>query len=423
MDEIKDKIRGMIFGQCLGNAVGNITTFKTRTDKTPIVFPYGESIRKLAPNDWTDAADHMILIMKLLTEKDRIDVKDVAVKLKEWIKTGIPELSSHAGPRLCGTATPMTTFIYAHPKYDTDPFAASAEMWFRSGKKFASNGSVIRTPVLSVYSDPSDVEEKSSQLSKITNYDPRCIASCVLLNDMLRSLIHEPQRSADIVLVDAVKRARPYIDKEEAPTEYNMRVQPIPRVYWDERFKTREEELAWWVKTGYTQPISALKLDELGKVSHVFKCLGAAIYAMQIIKYSQDNEMRPSFKRSIIKVAAECGDANANCAVAGAILGAYIGYNHLPQSWIQALPHHEWLEHQVDAFLAHLYPEPEHRGPTHGDEEVPGMWISTEEPKNNIDDLIITDIDLTDVAQSIEQLSGDLPKTDEVPTLELQYSL
>ncbi len=349
MTDLKDRIRGMIYGQCLGDAIGLITEFKHKVDKPEIKFPYTESIRNFPPNDWTDDSDHMILVMQSITERGELEVKDIAAKLKNWVSYGFPELGDTAGLGLGGTMS----MVINHQKFLEDPIYAAEEIWYRSGKKLASNGSLMRTSILSAMQDYDTVITMSAKLSCVTHADPRCVAACVLLNHVLYGLLHNPNGHIDGKLIDAVKAARPHISREESPGhDFTMRHQPTPRIYWDERFKTREDELAWWVKTGYTQPVSALGLDELGKIGFVFKCLGAAIYAMQVIKYAQNYNMTPSFRRTIIKIAAECGDADTNCAVAGAVMGAYLGYRRLPQNWIRALPHREWLDKQIDAFFA-----------------------------------------------------------------------
>ena len=42
------------------------------------------------------------------------------------------------------------------------------------------------------------------------------------------------------------------------------------------------------------------------------------------------------------------GDADTNCAVAGSLLGAYLGVEALPAQWIDGLAHRQWLERKVE---------------------------------------------------------------------------
>jgi hypothetical protein len=54
------------------------------------------------------------------------------------------------------------------------------------------------------------------------------------------------------------------------------------------------------------------------------------------------------------------GDADTNCAVAGSLLGAYLGVEALPSQWIDGLAHRQWLERKVEGAASLLL------GPTSG---------------------------------------------------------
>jgi ADP-ribosylglycohydrolase len=49
------------------------------------------------------------------------------------------------------------------------------------------------------------------------------------------------------------------------------------------------------------------------------------------------------FEELIVNFIMEGGDADTNAAVAGAVLGTYIGYANLPSHWTLGLEHKEWL--------------------------------------------------------------------------------
>lgn len=42
------------------------------------------------------------------------------------------------------------------------------------------------------------------------------------------------------------------------------------------------------------------------------------------------------------------GDADANAAVAGALLGCKLGIQAIPRSWIEQLSHRTWLDDMLD---------------------------------------------------------------------------
>ena len=380
-DNIVNRIKGMIYGHCLGDAVGLITEFKIKADKPIIKFPYTEPIDNYQVCDWSDDTDHLILVMQTLIDTADIDCQNInnilntfAVRLKHWAEKGFPELGDTKGLGIGGT----TSVILKHEKYSTNPVEAATDIWCKSGKRLAPNGSLMRTSILSALDKPTLVEKFSFHLSLITHVDPRCISSCVFLNSCLYSLIHE-NAPIDIIVARAATASKKYIDIDIAgvgamaaspPTTPTISTaapplstpsvtstasapsEPDYRTISGGSFKSRNDEMAWWVKTGYTKTINELKLDEPGKIGYVFKCLGSVAYSLQVLKYAQTNNQLPSFKKIIIKIAEECGDADTNCAVAGAVIGAYIGYDRLPRDWLEALPHKKWLDSYIDKFIS-----------------------------------------------------------------------
>ena len=55
------------------------------------------------------------------------------------------------------------------------------------------------------------------------------------------------------------------------------------------------------------------------------------------------------FKEAIHSLTMAAGDADTNCAVAGALLGCAFGRKALPEDWLQRLPHLGWLEEQAQS--------------------------------------------------------------------------
>ena len=62
------------------------------------------------------------------------------------------------------------------------------------------------------------------------------------------------------------------------------------------------------------------------------------------------------FKMAIQAVSMEAGDADSNAAVAGALLGARLGYQNLPQDWLKELPAAQvsWFSQKIAACLVML---------------------------------------------------------------------
>ena len=92
------------------------------------------------------------------------------------------------------------------------------------------------------------------------------------------------------------------------------------------------------------EDLEELQLDEKQSIGFTFKAMGAAICCYR----SVDN-----FKEGIIKLIMEGGDADSNAAVAGALLGAKLGFSNLPRDWIDALVHRSFLDEHL-SFLFDL---------------------------------------------------------------------
>lgn len=350
--KIIDRILGMIYGQCLGDAVGLPYEFKLKRDKHNFDFPYKEPVRGFKPCDWTDDTDHMILCMQSLVDKNlNLDDIDIATRLVNWVRHGFPEVGDCSGLGLGGASA----MVINDPEFTKTPAAVAYNVWTNSGGKLAPNGSLMRTSILSALPDLKTVIGMSSKLSLITHADPRCTASCVMFNAMLHKIING-MTDHDLVLKESCAYARELVKAHaEGHTVEGVRHAPCPQSWLDKRFKTRDDELAWWVQTAYTGSLDDLQLDEMGKIGYVFKCLGCAVYALRVCKYAAGHGVVPSFKKVIMKIAQECGDADTNCAVAGALLGAFVGYSNLPKDWLRALPNKRWLDSYTDKFMTLLF--------------------------------------------------------------------
>ena len=365
IDVIEDRIKGLIYGNCLGDAVGLTTEFKFKSDVNPsdYKFPYSDSIRGYQVCDWTDDSDQMILIMEMLTKFELKITPDLATafakRLYEWVHHGFPELGDKCGMGLGGS----TVAVVNHEKFLEDPFNASYEVWNNSGRKLAPNGSLMRTSILSAMPDLSLVETASVNLGRITHIDPRCVSSCVIFNYILHELIYNPPCDAsdcDAILVSAIKMGQKYIQMNTNPQTKPTETETTPDYYIDSRFKTREEELAWYLKTTWMSQtaINELELDSAktngATIGYVFKTFGCAIYALRVIKVSLKENLIPSFKKIIECIVKEAGDADTNASVVGAMIGSYLGFSKLPADWVESLPNREWLDQKINAFLVEL---------------------------------------------------------------------
>jgi ADP-ribosylglycohydrolase len=80
----------------------------------------------------------------------------------------------------------------------------------------------------------------------------------------------------------------------------------------------------------YAESLEHLKLDEPNRIGYVYKCLGSAIVSLRMAMRAlacRDDPISAEtvFEELIVNLIMEGGDADTNAAVAGAVLGAYLG--------------------------------------------------------------------------------------------------
>lgn len=321
-DNTIDRIKGAIYGHALGDACGIHTEFKFKRDNCVVIFPYEDSVKDFEPCDWTDDTDQLIIAMDNI--KTSVDVTSCAAGLHKWMKEGFSELGDETG-----YTNGAMLQIFTNPNFLTNPWTAADEFWQSSGGLWATNGSINRTTVCGLLPDVGGVTQNAADLCHITHADPRCVAGCTVHSMIIHHLCWLPDTPIDDILSASVITARCLLTTAQ------------------------DEELSNWIRLSYTTNIDNLQLDNT-KIDYVFKTLGCSIYALQVIKRSMLLNQTPSFKKFIYKIAGECGVANTNCAIAGATMGAYLGYSKLPAEWLEALPHKKWLDAKVDDFIKRI---------------------------------------------------------------------
>ncbi|PRP80675.1 hypothetical protein PROFUN_11634 [Planoprotostelium fungivorum] len=373
-DPVYDGILGCIYGQALGDAVGLSCEFLFKKEiehhygKDPIPFPKfvrNRHNQRWAEGDWTDDTDQMILLMDSLVDTlgtvqptdfgiclkmsssmtDRI----TAVKLRSWVQNGFPELGDHAG---MGLGMTVGTVV-SQPTFTTDPHGAALKKWIDMGRDLAPNGSVMRTSIVAChrFEDIDQVAKNSSDMCRVTHADPRCIHNTVAMCHIIATILkkrkdhHEavPFALEDKELNETIEEG---IRKGHEAVEKKGMLQFVLGG-WLTRTSPFDDEMleiidSFMVKDNDVQTLYNLQLDDQKSIGYTLKCFGSGLWALRSTR---------SFKDTIDLLVREGGDADTNGAVAGALLGAKLGYKQLPREWLESLRHKEWLEEKVEKFL------------------------------------------------------------------------
>ena len=312
-----DRIKGAIFGFALGDAVG----FAMKNSKE---YPHSEPIKGYPVGDWTALTDQLIVTFRCF--KNALTVGNIigsdqcksnlAASLLKWSQSGLAECGDSAGHGI----TPSLGLIYNHDEFVSDPIKVAGDICTQSRGTFMGNAGLLRACI--PMSDPQSAIESAVVACAVTHCDVRCISCAVIAAMMIHGVIFTSESAVDVMEFAfgmAEKSSNQLLDP------------PLKNI----------------IVAAAAGKIDELKLTEVGKTDHVYKCLAIMVYAMQVIDVAERNETLPSFSKVIKKIASFGGDCDANCAAAGMIIGAYVGYNNLPLDWVNGLSHAKILHDLV----------------------------------------------------------------------------
>lgn len=307
---IKDKFEGCLYGQAIGDALGLGTEglFKNEVDG---YYPDGltryEQIisdrhrRRWHQGDWTDDTDMMLCIAKALVKHcgkvDEATLRDIAQNFRDWA------LSSE-----CMGIGALVNNVLLIGDYVDKPMEVAKLFWNLSNKKNAPNGGLMRTSVVGLLRD--NVTSAAEQICMLTHYDPRCVGCCVIVSEIIHSLVYQ-----DILMTfDQIKAIA---------AKYDERIIP----FVDLALKSSD--------------IGLLELDEQYSFGYTLKTLAAALWCYF---HSKD------FVDGLYAVVNAGGDADTNAAAACSILGAKYGASSIPVYYKA----HLWKRSEYDEIVKQM---------------------------------------------------------------------
>ncbi len=300
-----DKIKGTIYGQAIGDALGLGTEFMN-DDEMAQKYPngithYGDIFQdrhrsRWKPGAWTDDTDMMLCIADAIIKDKSVNLISIAQNFKDWA-CGIPRgIGRH-------------TFNILHiGDYVEKPFDVSKLIWEMSGKRVASNGGLMRTSVVGLLL--TNVEKNAADICRLTHYDPRCVASCVIVSRLIHSLVYTSSPLTYVQIKDIACR-------------------------YDERIDS-------FIELSKNNDIRTLALQDEDTMGYTLKTLAAGLWA-----YWHAN----TFEEGLLSVVRAGGDADTNAAVACAILGAKFGFNAIPRVYVDGLQNSQKLDSVVHGIM------------------------------------------------------------------------
>ncbi|MBN2323598.1 MAG: ADP-ribosylglycohydrolase family protein [Spirochaetes bacterium] len=307
-DRLLSKVRGALFGVCVGDALGLPVQFLSREEvrKSPVTGMRGYGTFGLPPGTWSDDSSLTLCLAESLCEG--YDLDDIAGRFLRWYKDGywtpsgqafdIGNSTARAMRRLQNGATPRDSG-------DTDVFSNG-------------NGSLMRSIPIAFYTASLRERKRfeiAHEVSAITHAHPRAMAACGIYNQ---------------VAVNMLDGADPEQAVEEAK-------KTMKRVY-------RRGPFAWELvhfSRILEGDISRFGEDDIGSDGYAVHTLEAALWCL----LNED-----SYESTALRAVNLGWDTDTTGAVAGGLAGLYHGFESIPAKWIDALARKDDILDLTDRF-------------------------------------------------------------------------
>ena len=303
--EIKNRMKGCLYGQAVGDALGLGSEFMSK-EECKITYPDGltqysqivqDAYRRRWPKGaWTGDTDMMLCVLRGF---DGIEFNGlrVASNFKEWFNGNPLDIGSH------------TDNVLSMEDYTENPERCASQWWETSNRQSAANGALMRTSVIGLL--PSNVRSQAEAICRLTHTDPRCVGSCVIASIIIHNLVWKGR----MLSPDEVK---------QIGEEYDNRISE-------------------WIDIAYdSSDISRLKLDDSDSIGYTLRTLAAAIWCYWHAS---------TFEDGLLAVVNEGGDADTNAAISCAILGAKFGFNQIPAYYAKNLHLRKEYNQIIDTFI------------------------------------------------------------------------
>lgn len=270
-------------------------------------------IRGILSGDWTDDTDQLICLLDTLSETElKFNMSLFAEKIYNWCKKGYPELGDIAGMGL----GQLTARVISKDYFKRVPMRAALEAYNELGSTLAPNGAIMRCGIAACGIDYNSIAIRQCIT---THVDCRCVFSSWACVKICRELMFD--RIPDHYKI--IFNSNEFI-KNKHKSEFDK----YTTIYYS---------------SDLNNILTKLQLDGEGP-GYVLKALGCAFYTLRRI---QESEKDVNYKKIILDIINAGGDTDTNAAVAGQILGAYIGYQALPKEWLYKLIHKQWLDEKI----------------------------------------------------------------------------
>lgn len=297
--DVRNRAVGSLLGLALGDALGAPFEF-LRAGNVPDPVPALEQPwLDLPPGSTTDDTAMARNLARSLADRGRLDPDDLVRRHLEWFATDPPDVGT------------LTRRVLKRAAAGEDATAAARAIWQERGPEVsAGNGSVMYCAPLGLAfaNRPSELVELAPALSALTHHDERCRTAVLAVTLAVAALVRGQDRRS------AAESALTAVLGRDGGEELEFLVEQVGR---------------------------SRAIDGPDQGFCLFTA-GAGLQAL--LRFD-------AFEPALRHVVGLGGDTDTNAAVAGALLGAFVGVDGLPDLWLARLRDPEGIVAEAEALV------------------------------------------------------------------------
>ncbi len=312
---MKSKFRGIILGAAIGDAIGKsfedldvyqVEEFYKDLPVSTFVEPHPSSPAQFqAPNETSDETTVVKLLLESIVESKKLDVYDYFERLRSWA---------------------FNEKIHRYP----DPFILKAiydlSNNITEGFKYSSVEGILRTVAVSMlhFYDEALSEEAAKLVTAITHRSTEALDGAILFNTFLvKAIKNDEMLDTPEGRLDLLNNLKQKVSSHHTKKTIDLIIEALENGYSKER-----------------------AITTIGNGNYVLESLGLSLYYFlsEGIEYPFD-----TFISAVNSYWEFGGDTDSIGFITGALIGAYHGYEFLPEELIQNLENKDIYVHLADS--------------------------------------------------------------------------
>lgn len=318
MDKKNVKIKSVMFGHAVADALGVPVEFQTRTEllKNPVTDMRGYGTYPVPTGTWSDDTSMALAALDSLAN-GKIDLFEIMINFVKWLDEGAYTATGETFDVGGTCKRAILNFIgvcYSEEKGFFLPTDFDVTECGLGGKYSNGNGALMRIHPFVLM----------KRFYKSTNMD------LDVLIEKATSLTHAHERS---ILASKIY-ARVLWELLETPKKESI----LHALHMSDCIYSADSEYHHFIRL-FDQNFSQLRVEEIKSTGYVVDTLEAAIWCVLTTDSYQD---------CVLKAVNLGEDTDTVAAVAGGLAGALYGYENIPQKWLDQLICKEYIDEMCE---------------------------------------------------------------------------